>query len=426
LLNVFWNESMKSKLFAVCLLSVVSFLPVVGGLVSSVAAQQTWTQWGGDNGRGFSVADVKLSDSPELTETWTRDLGSGYSGILVEGDRLFTHFRDGDDEVVISLNAESGETVWEHRYLAALPEDADESFGEGPNSTSIIVGDYLVSIGFLGDMKCFSKDMGDLKWETSLWKDHRSTELGFGYSASPLVYNDKIILPIGGAGKTIMAFNVNDGSVAWSALDYQISYASPLLISVGGVDQLVLSLTDSVIGVNANDGSELWSFELKNQWDTHAFVPVWNKEDNQLFISSFRQSHLLRLSSEGDSTSYEPVWSINNTGIGFTNAVRVGDVVYGTTGGSSSPLMTAFDVNEGKVLWKERGFDVTNFLAVGDKLMLLDAKGQLAIAAPTPESLNVTYQKQVLDSDKGWTYPTLVGNRLFVRNQKQIAAFQMK
>lgn len=407
---------------ATCLAAFVSCLLAV----ESTLAQQTWTQWGGDNGRNFSVTDTKLSDNPKISEVWKRDLGSGYSGILVEADRLYTHYRDGNDEVVIRLDANSGETLWEHRYDATLPKEADTNFGEGPNSTPLISGNLLITIGFLGDVKCFNKETGDVVWQTSLWKDHDCTLLGFGYSASPLLYKGNVILPVGGKGKALMAFDIDDGSVAWSALDYQISYATPLLAEVDGLDQIILSITETVIGVDPQSGKELWSFPLKNQWDTHAFVPVWDDRNSELFVSSFRQSHALKFSRNGDDIQFEPKWKIEKTGIGFTNAVRIGDVVYGATGGNRSPLITAFDLTQGEVLWRERGFGVSNLIAVGDRLLLLDEKGNLAIAAPDADALNVVVQQQVLESEKGWTFPTVVGDRVYVRNQKQIAVLQLK
>ena len=397
-------------------------------LSNDLRAQQSWTQWGGENGRNFSANDLDLAKEVSFNIDWKRDLGSGYSGILAEGDRLFTHFRDDKEEVAICLNATNGETVWQHRYEAILPEEANKDFGEGPNSTPILAGDRVDTVGFLGDMICFDKTSGDVVWKTNLGTDHGATELGFGYSASPLLYDGNIILPIGGEGKSLMAFKVEDGSVAWSSLDYPISYCTPLLISVDGVDQLVMSLTESVISVNPKTGKELWSFPLKNQWDTHAFVPIWNEAEQVLFISSFRQTHALKLTtSDTGEVNYESQWGIENTGIGFTNAVQIGGSVYGITGSSRSPVVTAFNMESGEVTWKERGFATANFVSLnGERLMLLDEKGNLAIADPNAEGLNVASQQKVLDSDKGWTFPTVIGNRVYVRDQKQIAAIDLK
>jgi outer membrane protein assembly factor BamB len=407
-------------------ISLLATFTLVAGWTTISRGQQAWTQWGGDNGRNFSVVDTELPAEPKPELLWRRDLGGGYSGILCQAGRLYTMFRDGNDEIVTCLDADSGETVWEYRYNATIPEAADTNFGEGPNSTPIIIGNRIVTVGFIGDMHCLDLQSGEVVWRTSLWKDHDATPLGFGFSASPLHYRGKIILPIGGAGQTIKAFRVQDGTVAWSALDYPNSYGTPLLITVDGLDHLIVSLTESVIGVDPEDGSECWSFPLKNQWDTHAFVPVWDERNQLLFVSSFQQSHGLSLTRQEDRVGYDVAWSIAKTGIGFTNAVRVKDVIYGTTGGTRSPLITAFDLNQGKVLWKERGFGISNMLSVDGRLLFLDEKGTLVIAEPDAGSLNVVVEQKVLDSDKGWTFPTLVGQTLYVRNQKQVAAWRLK
>ena len=425
------NQSIQNRPVFSCLLFTIVFC--VCGVANGQAVQSkpatasgNWTQWGGDNGRNFTVPDVELSASPVVEETWSRELGGGYSGVLADDQRLFTMYREGDNEVTICMDAKTGKTIWQKQFDATLPKKTDSSFGKGPNSTPLLADGRLVTIGFLGDMRCVDAATGDVIWQTSLWKDHKATELGFGFSASPLLYKGNLIVPVGGKGQTIKAFSLKDGSVSWSALDYDNSYCTPLLIDVDGLPQLVISLTESVIGVSPDDGSELWSFPLKNQWDTHAFVPVWDAERSTLFVSSFRQSHALKLKNENGNMSCESKWSIEKTGIGFTNAVQIGDVVYGTSGGTRSPLMTAFSLTEGKVLWKERGFGISNFLAVGDRLVLLDEKGNLAVAQPNETELNVISQNSVLQSEKGWTYPTMIGNTIYVRNQKTIAALTIK
>ena len=165
---------------------------------------------------------------------------------------------------------------------------------------------------------------------------------------------------------------------------------------------------------------------MKNQWSTHAFVPLWDAESSTLFGSSFRQSHALQLGRVGDKVSFEKKWSIPATGIGFANAVIVDGVVIGSTGGSSSPLVTGIELKTGKILWRERGFGVCNYLAIGDRVICLDDKGSLAIAHPSSSSFNVIQKEQVLNAPKAWTVPTLVGNQLFLRDQKEIVNYELK
>ncbi len=73
-------------LAAVCVLSIS---------VSTATAQ--WTQWGGPNqdfkAQSTGLADKWGDDGPR--RLWERDLGEGYSAILVDGGRLYTMYRPG-------------------------------------------------------------------------------------------------------------------------------------------------------------------------------------------------------------------------------------------------------------------------------------------------------------------------------------------
>ena len=195
---------------------------------------------------------------------------------------------------------------------------------------------------------------------------------------------------------------------------------------VDGVDQLVFVMTDEVIAIDPRNGLLFWSFPLENQWSLHVFAPVWDAASQTLFVSSFRQSHALRMQRDEDQVAFEKQWSIDRTGIGFTNAVVTDGIVYGSTGGSRSAVVTAIDLSEGERLWRERGFAVSNYLAVGDRLVLLDENGVLGIAHPNRSALNVVTKQQILNAPKAWTVPTMVGERLYVRDQKEIVACALK
>src|SRR5262249_52185538 len=115
-----------------------------------------WRQWGGPN-RNFivdatGIADKWPADGPRVI--WSRPLGTGHSAIVADGGRLFTMYRAGNgrarqgpwqaDETVIALDAATGRTIWEQAHPSALQ---DFSYGAGPHSTPLIVGDRLFTFG---------------------------------------------------------------------------------------------------------------------------------------------------------------------------------------------------------------------------------------------------------------------------------------
>jgi outer membrane protein assembly factor BamB len=108
----------------------------------------------------------------------------------------------------------------------------------------------------------------------------------------------------------------------------------------------------------------------------------------------------------------------------FTNAIRVGDIVYGSSGDFGPAPFTAIDVKTGKVQWRNRSFPRASFLFADNRFIILDEDGNLSLATPTPESLTTTSKAAVLGNN-AWTAPSLAGTRLYLRDRKNIVALEL-
>lgn len=128
------------------------------------AAAQNLLQWGGPRGDFTVRAGALAEEWPEggPRELWKRPLGEGYSSILYRDGRLYTMYRDGDDEIAVALDAGDGKTLWEHRDTPKLWRDMTDHFGRGPNSTPLLVGDRLVAIGIAGYLRALDPASGEL------------------------------------------------------------------------------------------------------------------------------------------------------------------------------------------------------------------------------------------------------------------------
>jgi len=183
---------------------------------SHPARADDWLQWGGPAG-DFTVqveglAEWWPADGPRVL--WNRPLGEGYSSILFKDARLFTMYRDGDEEVVVSLDARTGATLWEHRYGVEIWPDMTPAFGLGPNATPLIVGDRIVSISIDGQVRCLDLSSGELKWKHDLPAEYgrRKRDEEYGYSNHPMHYEGKAIVLVGGTDHAVVAFDPADGS----------------------------------------------------------------------------------------------------------------------------------------------------------------------------------------------------------------------
>jgi outer membrane protein assembly factor BamB len=203
-----------------------SFVPVPILLCAAVSYGNAndeipWPQWGGPS-RDFRVSSTGVATSwpsggPK--KVWSRALGEGYSSIVVDSDALYTMYRVGDDEIAVSLDAATGKTRWEHRYQAPLLEDMDygtwlRQGGAGPYATPLLLGRAVHTVGTTGKFHAIDRKTGEVLWHHDL--DQKFDMSGYrGYAPSPMVYGGNILLPIGGRGQAVVAFNPANGEVVW-------------------------------------------------------------------------------------------------------------------------------------------------------------------------------------------------------------------
>jgi outer membrane protein assembly factor BamB len=403
---------------------------MLGALMVSLAVtplRAQWAQFGGPN-RDFTSPSTGLAtewadDGPK--QLWSRELGDAYSGIAADTGTLYTMYRSGNTEIVVALDADNGETRWEHRYAARPFAGLDGGFGIAPRSTPLVLGDRVITLGINAHMFCLERATGKVLWQHDLIKEYKATRPRWGYSSSALAYKNTIIVPVGGKGHSIMAFDHDSGAVVWSAHDFANAYSSPMLIDVDGQEQLVVLMAPGVVGLDPAGGDLLWSYPHVTNYDVNASQPVWG-DDNLLFISSDYEtgSRALRLTRSGDRTDMEEVWAQPKMKIHFGSAIRIGDLIYGSSGNRPA-VFAAVNVRNGKMAFRRRGLvGKAQLLSADEKLIILDEDGQLAIATPKARGLKIHAKVQLLESIS-WTAPTLVGKRLYVRDRKKIMALDL-
>jgi len=401
---------------------------VPGGPERGREASQAGTPWTRDAGptRDFKAPDHGLADEWPRggpRRLWSRKLGPGFSGIVAQGDRLYTMYRADPDEVVVCLDARTGETVWEYRYRSTPAENHDPDYGDGPNSTPLLTDGRLYTIGIAGILQCLDAETGEVRWSRDLWAGLGGTFLDFGYSSSPISYRDTIITLVGGKDRGAVAFDKRDGSVAWKGLSFENSYSTPTIMNILGEDHLVAFMATEVVGADPNTGELRWWYAIRNQYPQNICLPI-QVDDDLVFISTLEAGSRGLKVVKRDAFDVEEVWSSRRFQCFYGSSVRFGDYVYGPSGYSAAPLMIAIDARTGDLAWRKRGFALANVIGVGDRLLILDDEGTLALATPGPEGMTVHAEAQVL-SAPARTPPTIVGNVVYARDQKTIVALDL-
>lgn len=419
----------------ITLLVVVVCLSLFSNLLAA-----DWPQWAGPN-RDFTAPDADLADRwPDEgpRRLWSRELGVGYSGIVVADGTLYTMYRKSRTDAVeytVALDAATGKTIWEFEHSAPLagppaePSDARWG-GQGPNATPLIVGDRLYTMGSRAVMHCHDRKSGKVLWRRDLAEEFGATHAGrknndTGYPPSPIAYKKTVIVPLGRSrvkkaepNTSLVALDQADGRVLWKQLDFEYGFASPTLIELNGQDQLVLQPKGELIGVNPGDGRLLWRYPMDSAWDPTA-SPVWNRGRGVL-VKDGENACLIELGIRDGKTTPRKAWSSPKLDVLVPTPVLIGDTFYGAT----KSMLVAVNAKTGEHLWTERGFPMASVLHADGKLILLDENGQLTLATATPKGLTIRSQGQVTEK-YSLTAPALAGTKLFVRDRKQIVALDL-
>jgi outer membrane protein assembly factor BamB len=386
-----------------------------------------WTQWGGPR-RNFHTESAGLKDTwpaagPRVV--WKRPLGDGYSGTLVENNVLYTMYGKPRQEITLAANAETGATLWEQAGPMTFDSDAPE-MGNGPYSTPLIAGDRLFTTGVAGRLQCLNKNDGKVLWTQELWSGHGGSKLMYGYASSPIAFRDMVLVPVGGRGKAVMAFNQADGKVVWSKGDFGNVYSSPILIDLDGLEQLAVLLDGALVGLNPHNGDPQWQAPFKADYSIAVATPV-RGPGNLLFVSAEYNAgaKVVELRRTGQQSTATEVWSSNRLRLHHGNAMCIGPTIYFSSGGKGSQaILSAVDARTGNIHWQERSIEKATFVWADNKLITLDQSGTLMIAHPSTAGFRITAKAPLL-SELAWTPPVLVGTRVYLRDRRTMMAVDL-
>ncbi len=412
---------------------LITGLLLYGGV--SVAGASDWPQWRGPNRDGISRQTGLLKEWPDggPRVLWRVPLGEGFSGISVARGRVYTMFSEEDGEFVICLDASNGKEIWRFRSDSTYYEYEG---GNGPRATPTIDGELLFTVSAKGRFYALSSVSGKKVWSYDLIKDFKSYMPKWGFSSSPLVEGNLLLVEVGGNnGKFIVAFDKTNGDVLWSSHTDKLGYASPISVTIGGVRQLIVFAGLGLLSLSIDDGEMLWSYPWRTgRFDVHAATPIFIAPDRiyissgygsgaavvQVNVMNARESGDLNNGGEKDRMEVEEVWRNKKFQNRLSTSVLHGNHLYGF----HNTILKCIDANTGAEKWKTRGFGEGTLMLADDHLIILGDRGKLGLVEATPKAYREIASAEVL-SGLCWTMPALANGRLYARNEKEMVCLDM-
>jgi outer membrane protein assembly factor BamB len=381
-----------------------------------------WTDYRGPKRDGSYQEVSVLADWPAagLTPIWKQPVGGGYASFVVARGRAFTIEQRGSQEVVAAYDVPTGRELWTNAWPAEFRESMG---GDGPRATPTWSAGRVYALGATGELRSLDEGSGKVIWRTNILSDNNARNLDWGMAAAPLIVDDTVIvLPGGSNGQSVVGYDRLTGKRAWSALGDQQAYASPMLVTLNGVRQLLVVSATRMMGLVPGDGRVLWEYPFPTYNGINAAQPLVIG-DNRVFVSASYGAGcaMVELSRDGDRFSVREVWRNNRMKNRFSGSVLRDGVIYGLDEG----ILAALDAETGELKWKAGRYGYGQVLLAGNNLIVLTEDGDLALVRAVPERHEEITRFHVLDG-KTWNVPALAGGYLLVRNLAEMAAFDLR
>jgi outer membrane protein assembly factor BamB len=430
--------------------------------VDSGAAEKTievidWTpqaddapDWRGPARDGVVTA-AAFSDEwskESLKELWRRPCGPGYSPFVIVGPAAVTLEQRGANEAIVCYDADSGAERWTCEYPANFFEAMG---GAGPRAAPVIAGNEVFTVGALGDLYCVDVSTGEPRWNVNiltsngLERDGTPLNTVWAMSSAPLVVADLVIVNAGGpVGNGLVAYHRQDGSVVWKGGGLRqvivspdsinrAGYSSPELVTLGGVQQVLIFDGVGLRSCSLENGDELWfhSFEHGDSpGRVNVAQPLVIGEDRVFISASYtRGCDMLRVKHNADGTWADPesVWDDKvkkNMRSKFSSPVLHDGYLYGLDEG----FLTCLDVETGQRKWKRdrrTQYGHGQMLLANNRIVLLSEYGELALIDPSPEGLRELAKIPLLSGEKTWNPPALAHGRAYLRNHLEAVCVEL-
>lgn len=359
-------------------------------------------------------------------ELWREPIGAGWGGFAVVGGYAFTQEQRGDDECVVCRRLSSGKEIWKHADKATYKGKPryEGMGGPGPRCTPTVDDGRVYTVGTTGIFNCLDGGTGKVLWTHNIVTENGGSVAFHGVCGSPLIVgNSVIVAPTGKSSASLAAYDRVTGKPVWCTGINEAAYATPMLASVAGNEQ-ILNYDDR--GITAHDpasGQVLWHFDW-NVKEPICSQPIANAgapDQVLLTVGYGRGSALLKVSRGSDGKwSAQPVWETKTMKTKFTTAVAHGDYVYGLDDG----IMQCIDLKTGRQKWKGGRYEHGQILLVGDLIVVQTEPGRVVLVEANPNRLTELGTVSALSSQT-WNCPTLAGKYLLVRNDREAVCYEV-
>lgn len=394
-------------------------------LTVSAAPAADWPQFLGPTRDGRSTEAV-VPWTDDLKPAWSIPIGPAHSSPVVVGGVVYGFFETKGKNVdtLAAYHVKTGKKLWEQSYER---DEFKPLFGYGPRGTPAVAGSGVYTLGGTGVLARWDAKTGEVKWKVDTLKQFNVENLAFGVSASPVVFDGKVFVNVGGKGAGIVAFDCETGKPVWQVTDDGMSYSSATVVGTGDAARVVFLTKNNLIAVEPKTGTVSWKVAFQDRISESATAPIAN--GTTLFGSSVTLGSIaLDLTANPPKT----LWRNRQLNCYFSTPVAVGDDLYMLNGVQKDILtqsitLRCVDGKTGQVRWAKPDIGTYHAAIIrtaDDTLLMLDDGGSLRLFEANAKEYKELAKSKVCGPT--WAHPALADGMVVLRDEKNLMAIEVK
>jgi outer membrane protein assembly factor BamB len=386
-----------------------------------------WPRWRGPSGQGL-VAPGKYANtwSPSHNVKWRAAVpGQGNSSPIVWGDRVFltTAYDDGARLSLLAFRRGDGRQLWETFVPDSRAERAHQKNGHA--SATPITDGQLVYASFGSNGLVAFDFTGKIVWHRRFGDINNY----HGPAGSPILYKDRLFLYQDGDGRGgqrsfVAAFDAKSGRTLWETPRPEtVGWGTPVVVSVDGHDELIVSSQRRVAAYDPQSGRELWTV----RGNTFEVIPTPVVAHGLVFCSSGRAgpTMAIRPGGKGDVTSTHVAWSAPRGSPFVPSGIVFDGLLYLINDMQS--ILTVYDAQSGTLAYQGRlgvaqreGFSASP-VAVNGEIFFTNDEGETFVVKPGRE-FRLLHTNTL--GERTLASPALVDGIWYWRTAKSLIAIQ--
>lgn len=389
-----------------------------------------WPQFRGPNRDGIATDTPKLSRDWKTSpprELWSLDVGEGYAGVAIRAGRVYLldYDRDAKQSALRCLSLTDGKEIWRFSYPLIIKRNHGMT-----RTMPALAGNHLIALDSKCNVFCLDATSGELKWSVSLVNEFGATIPEWYAGQCPLVDGDKVILAPGGKNTLLVALDLATGKPLWQSPnphDWKMTHSSIMPMDFGGRRLYVYCASKGVVGVDANDGKQVW--ETADWKISIATVPSpVPLPGGKVFLTGGYNAGSLMLQTEvtKEQFSVKTLFKLPANVFGATQHTPIlkDNHLYGIRADGRFVCLGL----DGKVVWSSgsgENFGLGSFLMAGDLIYALNDAGQLSLLEASSRQFALLGQIQPLTGRESWAPMALADGRLLVRDLTRLVCLDV-